>query len=151
ERQGGGEAVISGVPLAVGSHEVAVRIDDDSPASPGVTRSFVLEVGRARTNVQVVPPPVVQAGVPIPVAVRVVAEGHGAPSGTLHVEGGDGERCSVAAPGGTCTLEFREAGGRTIRATYEGDGNFEAAAETEVRLEVIPKPRTIHGAGVFFQ
>jgi hypothetical protein len=68
----------------------------------------------------------------------VVAEGEGAPSGTIRVEGGDGERCSLAAPGGTCTLEFNEAGERTIKTTYEGDGNFEAADETVVRVEVVP-------------
>jgi hypothetical protein len=88
--------------------------------------------------VEVAAPPVVQIGVPVPVLVRVVPESEGAPSGTIHVEGGNGERCSLPAPAGTCTLEFSEAGERTIKATYDGDGNFEAADETKARLEVIP-------------
>jgi hypothetical protein len=124
------------VPLEVGKHEVTVRLDDGGPESSGVTRRFVLKVRRARTGLEVEAPPLVQVGASVPVAVRVVPEGEGAPSGTIHVKGGDGEQCSVPAPAGTCTLEFTDAGQRKIEATYEGDRNFEAADETKVDLEV---------------
>jgi hypothetical protein len=137
----GSTGVISGAPLGVGRHDIAVRLVDASADSPGVTRRFVLDVGRSRTRLEVDAPSVVQAGVAVPVPVRVVAEGEGAPTGAVFVEGGDGERCSLAAPGGTCTLEFHEAGERTIKVAYEGDESFEAAGESEVRLEVVPAAR----------
>jgi hypothetical protein len=133
-----GKVAISGVPLAVGSQQVSVQLRDGTSGSPGITRSFVLEVGRARTTLEIDAPAQVQAGVPVPVAVRVIAEGEGAPSGTLSVEGEDGDHCSVAAPGGTCTLEFQEAGDKTIEAAYEGDSSFEAAGESEIEVEVVP-------------
>ncbi len=134
----GSKGVITGVPLAAGRHEVVVRVDDDSPPSSGVTRRFVLDVRRALARLEIAVPAVVQVDVPVLVAVRVVPEGEGAPSGTVNVQGGDGEPCSLVAPGGTCTLEFGQAGERTIKATYEGDLNFEAADDDEVRIEVIP-------------
>jgi hypothetical protein len=132
----GHRAVISGLPLELGKHEVTVRVDDDGSGSPGVTRRFVLDVRRAPTRLEVEAPALAQVGVPVPVPVRVVPEGAGAPSGTIHVKGDDGEECSVPAPAGTCLLEFVEAGRRKIKATYEGDGYFEAADESKVEIEI---------------
>jgi hypothetical protein len=137
----GGRVAVSGVPLAVGRHELSVQLRDASSGSPGLTRGFVLDVGRARTKLRVDAPRLVKAGVPFPVLVRVVAEGDGTPSGTIFLEGADGDGCSVAAPGGTCRLVFQEAGEGTIKAAYEGDESFEAAGETEARLVVVaPAP-----------
>ena len=82
-------------------------------------------------------PPLARTGVPVSVSLHVVAEGKGTPSGTLSVEGGDGEPCSLPAPGGTCMLEFAEAGERTIKAAYNGDSNFEATGENDVQVEVV--------------
>jgi len=134
---GGGAVAVSGVPLAVGTQQVTVQLRDGTAGSPGLTRSFTLQVGRARTTLEIDTPALVRAGVPVPVAVRVVAEGDGTPSGTVSVQGGDGETCSLAAPGGTCTLDFDEAGERTIEAVYEGDSRFEPAGESQVQVQVV--------------
>jgi hypothetical protein len=115
---------VSGVPLAVGRHQAVVRVTDGRRVPSEATRTFVLRVRRARTEVEIEAPSQVSAGL-VPVVIRVVPEGEGAPTGAVLVEGGDGERCTLAAPGGTCTLEFREAGERRIKARYEGDGNFQ--------------------------
>jgi hypothetical protein len=131
-------AAISGAPLAVGRHQVAVQLSDSSDDAPAVTRTFALDVGRARTRLQIDAPPSVQAGAPVAVRVTLVAEGDGMPSGTVLVEGGDGAPCALAAPGGTCTMEFHEAGEGKINAAYEGDSRFEAAGESDVRLVVSP-------------
>jgi hypothetical protein len=132
----GRRVAISGVPLAVGDHQAVVRVTDGGRDGSEVSRSFVLRVRRARTEVEIGAPAQAQVGL-VTVAVRVVLDGEGAPSGAILVEGGDGERCTLAAPGGNCTLEFRAAGRRTMKATYEGDVNFEVA-QTTARIEVIP-------------
>jgi len=133
-----GRAVLSGVPLAVGRQEVAVQLGDGRDNAAPVTRTFALEVARARTRLQVDVPPAVQVGTPVAVRVTVVAEGDGTPSGIVLVKGGDGAPCSVAAPGGTCTLEFQGAGARTIDVAYAGDSSFEAAGASEVSVVVSP-------------
>ncbi len=136
--RGGNAVAISGVPLAVGTQQVTVQLSDGTAGSSGVTRSFVLQVGRAHTKLEIDAPPQVQAGVPVSVAIKVVADGEGMPSGALSVQGGDGEGCSLTAPGGTCTLELEEAGEATIKATYEGDSSFEPAGESQVQVDVVP-------------
>jgi hypothetical protein len=133
----GAAVAISGAPGSVGAQQVTVQLRDGTPGSPGLTRSFALQVGRAHTTLEVDTPPLVQAGVPASVTVRVIPEGEGTPSGTVSVEGGDGEPCSLDAPGGTCTLEFDEAGDRTITAAYDGDSNFEPAGESQVQVQVV--------------
>jgi hypothetical protein len=131
----GRSVAISGTPLAVGDQEAVVRVTDGRRDPAETTRRFALRVRRARTELEIGVPSHAQVGL-VPVAVKVVPEGEGAPSGTIVVEGGDGERCTLAAPGGSCTLEFREAGERRIRAIYEGDGNFRDELTT-ARIEVV--------------
>jgi hypothetical protein len=134
----GNAVAISGVPLAVGTQPVTVQLRDGAAGSPGLSRSFVLQVGRARTKLEVDVPPQVVAGIPVSVVVRVVAEGEGTPSGIVSVQGGSGEGCSLAAPGGSCTLQFGEAGDAPIEAGYEGDSSFEPAGESQVEVAVAP-------------
>jgi hypothetical protein len=141
---GAGAAAISGVPVTVGPEQVTVQLRDGTPGSGGLSRTFTLPVGRARTTLEVDVPPLVQAGVPVSVAVKVIPEGAGTPSGTVSVHGDDGEVCSVVAPAGTCTLQFDEAGERTIKAGYEGDSSFEPAGESQVGLEVVPDQPAEH-------
>jgi hypothetical protein len=131
--------VISGVPLAVGDYEVPLRVDDGGPASAGVTRSFILAIGRARTTVKVATPPAVQVGERVSVSVSVLPEGAGTPSGSVDVGEEGGESCPAVAPAGSCTLAFTKAGLGTIGATYAGDDRFEGASAT-APIGVAPAP-----------
>ena len=132
------KGVISGVPLAVGDHEVPLRVDDSGPTSTGVTRSFILSIGRARTTVKVAAPAAVQVGERVSVSVSVLPEGAGTPSGSVDVGEEGGESCPAPAPAGGCTLAFTKAGPGTIGATYEGDDRFEGASATATPIEVAP-------------
>ena len=134
--------VISGTPLGVGDRQVTLAVEDNGPTPATVTRTFVLGVDRAVATLVVTAPAAAQVGSPIPVAVSVIAEGNGAPSGGITVGTGDGAICTLAAPGGSCMITFVTAGSGSITATYAGDANFDGGAPntTVVTVGTAPSP-----------
>jgi hypothetical protein len=56
--------------------------------------------------------------------VSVTSTSPGTPSGTIEVKASDSEKCTVAAPSGSCPIIFTGTGDRTVTATYSGDAAF---------------------------
>ena len=59
------------------------------------------------------------------VSVTVNSPGAGTPTGNVNISDGTGGACTVVLPGASsCSLTSTSAGGKTLVATYVGDGNF---------------------------
>src|SRR6058998_3538454 len=56
-------------------------------------------------------------------AVAATAPGSGTPTGTVTVSDGT-QSCSASVAAGSCNIAFNSPGGRTVTASYAGDGNF---------------------------
>ncbi|MDP8957078.1 MAG: Ig-like domain-containing protein, partial [Actinomycetota bacterium] len=73
------------------------------------------------------------------------AAGLGIPTGTVDFSEGDAVVCEDvlldAAGEGTCSITYRSAGGRRIKATYSGDPNF-AASESPVLRQTVNRVKT---------
>ena len=69
------------------------------------------------------------------VAVEVVAAGNavGTPTGSVDVDDGNGNMCTVTLSGGTgsCIMSGSPVGPLTLTADYSGDGNFNTSSDTE--------------------
>jgi len=63
------------------------------------------------------------------------APGSGTPTGTVTVSDGT-QNCSASVALGSCSIAFSSAGGRSVTASYAGDGNFAASASTGVSQTV---------------
>ncbi len=71
--------------------------------------------------------------------VAANSPGSGTPTGTVTV--GDGvQSCNAIVAVGSCSIAFNSAGGRTVTATYAGDGNFAASISAG-------EPHTVSAAG----
>ncbi len=66
----------------------------------------------------------------IPYAVSVAVNG-AAPTGTVAVNDGDGNSCTIALPGSNCSLTSTSVGPKTISASYGGDAFNTASADNE--------------------
>jgi len=56
----------------------------------------------------------------------------GTPTGTVTVSDGAGTFCTGTAAGGSCSGSFTTAGGKTLTATYAGDGNYTGSVSAGV-------------------
>ncbi|MGH7567794.1 MAG: Ig-like domain-containing protein [Gemmatimonadales bacterium] len=66
-------------------------------------------------------------------AVVANAPGSGTPTGGGTVNVSDGvQSCNATVAAGGCSIAFSSAGGRTVTATYAGDGNFAASTSAGV-------------------
>ncbi|HYA15883.1 MAG TPA: choice-of-anchor D domain-containing protein, partial [Bryobacteraceae bacterium] len=72
------------------------------------------------------------------VAISVVVSGNGTPTGSVQVSASTGENCSatLAAGAGACSITFTTSGGRTLSASYTGDGNFSGSTSAGVTQTV---------------
>jgi Invasin, domain 3/Bacterial Ig-like domain (group 1)/Bacterial Ig-like domain (group 3) len=64
----------------------------------------------------------------VSVSVTVNSPGAGTPTGNVNVSDGTGGACSITLPSTSCSLTSTSAGGKTLVATYVGDGNFNGDA-----------------------
>jgi len=69
------------------------------------------------------------------------APGSGTPTGTVTVSDGT-QNCSASVALGSCSIAFGLAGGRSVTASYAGDGSFAASASTGVSQTVNPASTT---------
>jgi hypothetical protein len=55
------------------------------------------------------------------------------PTGTIDVDDGEGNACSITLSGGTgsCSLASTRAGTKTLTAVYSGDADFSPSSDTE--------------------
>jgi len=63
------------------------------------------------------------------------APGSGTPTGSVTVSDGT-QSCTASVAAGGCGIAFNSAGGRTVTASYAGDGNFAVSASTGVSQTV---------------
>src|SRR5207253_8223849 len=63
------------------------------------------------------------------------APGSGTPTGNVTVSDGT-QSCSGSVATGSCSIAFSSAGGRSVTASYPGDGNCATSASTAVRQTV---------------
>jgi PKD repeat protein len=68
--------------------------------------------------------PASDPGQPVTFTVGVTSSSPGTPTGTIEVKASDSEKCTVAAPSGSCQIIFTGTGDRTVTATYSGDAAF---------------------------
>jgi len=63
------------------------------------------------------------------------APGSGTPTGSVTVSDGT-QSCTASVAAGSCSIAFSSTGGRTVTASYAGDGNFAVSASTGVSQTV---------------
>src|SRR6185295_14113539 len=63
------------------------------------------------------------------------APGSGTPTGTVTVSDGT-QSCSASVAVGSCSIAFSSTGGRTVTASYPGDGNFASSTSAAVSQTV---------------
>ncbi len=78
-------------------------------------------------------PSVVGQSYTVNATVAAVAPGSGTPSGTVNVDDGDGNSCTITLSGGSgsCSLPSTSIGDKTLTAAYQGDANFNSSSDTE--------------------
>ena len=74
-------------------------------------------------------------------AVTAAAPGSGTPTGTVTVSDGT-QSCSATVAAGNCSITFTSVGGRTVTASYPGDGNFAGSTSVGVGQTVNTAPTT---------
>jgi Bacterial Ig domain/Bacterial Ig-like domain (group 1) len=79
-------------------------------------------------------------GQPVTFTVSVTSTSPGSPSGSIEVKASDGEKCTVAAPSGSCQIIFTGTGDRTVTATYSGDAAFATSSATVTHHVNEPTP-----------
>jgi large repetitive protein len=82
-------------------------------------------------------PAVVGQPVSFPFTVVANAPGSGTPTGTVTVSDGT-QSCAASVATGTCSIAFGTAGGRTMTASYAGDGNYAVSGSSGVSQTVNP-------------
>src|SRR2546429_4418877 len=101
---------------------------------------MVTATGTATTITAQTPnPSAVGQAVSFTFGVTANPPGGGTPTGTVTV--GDGtQSCNASVAVGSCSIVFSSAGGRTVTASYAGDGDFAASGAAGVAPPVRPPP-----------
>ena len=73
----------------------------------------------------------------VTVSVAPIAPGAGTPGGTITVSDGP-DNCVITLPAPSCNLTSTTSGGKTLVATYAGDGNFNGSVSAGVSHQVNP-------------
>jgi autotransporter-associated beta strand protein len=157
--QGGADAVtgaFAGLPegasIALGGRRW--RVSYAGGDGNDVTLTAVEAAGTSTAIVSHAPDPVpLGASVTVDVSVTPAQAGVDTPSGTVTVSDGEAS-CAIILPATSCALTPASAGGRTLVATYAGDGRFAASTSAGEPLQVIAVERgfsgaTATGTGVF--
>ena len=118
----------------VGNHMITVTATDNCGATTPAT--FTLSVIKADTTTTITSdlpdPSVFGENYTVVVAVAPVPPGAGTPTGTITVNDGGGNMCTIVLPGGTsCSLPSTSVGPKVLTATYPGDMNFNPSGDTE--------------------
>ena len=148
--QGGADAVtgtFAGLPegasIALGNRRW--RVSYAGGDGNDVTLTAVEAAGTSTAIVSHAPDPVaLGASVTVGVSVSPMQADVDTPSGTVTVSDGEAS-CAIALPATSCALTPASAGGRTLVATYSGDGRFAASTSAGEPLEVIAVERVFSG------
>lgn len=135
-----GEITVAAAALGVGTHAlVASFIPDGDSRHAG----SVLDINYTVTPLTTLAllsasPQIVRAGDTVTASVSLEAAPSApfSPTGTITVADGSGQSCTVAAPGGSCTLTLTAVGTQSLSASYSGDAHFSAATATPATVIV---------------
>jgi streptogramin lyase len=139
-----GQAVFA-VSLGVGNHALTASFAGTGDFAGSTSAAVTPTVNRASTAVAVSPsmdPAVIGQSLTFTATVTVVAPAADTPSGTVSFFDGNtllGTATLGAGGKATLTLSFSTAGGHTIQAVYDGNGNFAGSAKT-VTEQVVARP-----------
>lgn len=94
-----------------------------------VFQSTTVMTVSSTTQITAISPPTSQAiGIPYTVSVSVTGD---APTGTVTVDDGDANECTIVLPGTDCALTSSSVGAKTVNATYGGDVGNSGSADSE--------------------
>jgi len=116
---------------AGGKTLTAVYSGDGNYGSSSDTESHTVNKGSTSTTITAETPDPSNLGQTVPVSVTVSGAGT-TPTGTVAITGAD-TNCSITLSGGngSCNVVFNNSGGKTLTATYSGDGNYNPSSDTE--------------------
>src|ERR1051325_5713401 len=106
-----------------------------STSSPGTPHTVNPAVTTSTITAHAPDPSAVGQAVSFTFTVTANAPGSGTPTGTVTVSDG-AQSCGASVAAGTCSITFNAAGGRSVPASYAGDGNYAASTSTPVTQTV---------------
>jgi uncharacterized repeat protein (TIGR01451 family) len=142
----GGAASLSTASLSPGAHSITASYSGDTTydTSNSSTLTQTVKANTTTTITSDAPDPSFAGqSVPIGYSVTVNPPAAGTPTGLVTITASTGESCSGTVASATCSIIFSTAGGRTLTASYPGDGVFNPSNSAPESHAVNPSDTSI--------
>jgi hypothetical protein len=139
---------------ATGAYTLTASYAGDSNFNGSASLGVAQTVNKAKTLTAITgctpDPSVLGQSATCTFTVTAVAPGSGTPTGNVTVSDTADDTCTATVATGGCSITFATAGSKTLKASYAGDGNFNASTSagasqkvTDFTISAAPTSRSI--------
>jgi uncharacterized repeat protein (TIGR01451 family) len=119
---------------STGAKTINASYGGDTNFNGSTASSIGHTVNKANTSllISTTSPTVFGQAVAVNATLSVTAPGAGTPTGSISVTGTGGAACTITLPATSCNLTFTSTGGKTVNASYGGDGSFNGSTASGI-------------------